>query len=104
MYVPNLTFLTFFRMPKDHGATGLLIEYEDMFPFEGMLKDVAFVVMIYSCHIFEHAFKWKHVFVFDKESCSTMIFIISSPILFGHLPTLKLYIIIIPFLMVGIYR
>ena len=31
------------RYDKDHGATRLLIEYKDMFPFEGKLKDVAAV-------------------------------------------------------------
>merc|ERR1712156_203386 len=41
---PKIDFLLkFIQNAKDHGATGLLIEYEDMFPFEGMLKDVAAV-------------------------------------------------------------
>jgi hypothetical protein len=44
-----------------------------MFPFEGMLKDVAAVNHYSKSHIFEHAFKWKHVFVFNQESCGTVI-------------------------------
>jgi len=41
---PKIDYLLkFIKNAKDHGATGLLIEYEDMFPFEGMLKDVAAV-------------------------------------------------------------
>ena len=42
-FIHLLTIFHFFQNAKDHGATGLLIEYEDMFPFEGMLKDVAAV-------------------------------------------------------------
>ena len=39
---PKLDFLIkFLKLIKDWGATGILIEYEDTFPFDGMLKDVA---------------------------------------------------------------
>lgn len=39
---PKIEFLrNFLQKIKDWGATGVLIEYEDMFPFEGLLKDVA---------------------------------------------------------------
>ena len=39
---PKTKFLLqFLKLIKKWGATGILIEYEDSFPFEGMLKDVA---------------------------------------------------------------
>lgn len=39
---PKIEFLiSFLKKIKDVGATGILIEYEDTFPFEGLLKDVA---------------------------------------------------------------
>ncbi len=33
-------FDEFIPFIKKHGATGVILEYEDMFPFEGILKDV----------------------------------------------------------------
>ncbi len=33
-------FNDFIPLIKKHGATGIIIEYEDMFPYEGILKDV----------------------------------------------------------------
>ena len=39
---PKMDFLLkFLQLIKNWGATGILIEYEDTFPFEGILKDVA---------------------------------------------------------------
>ena len=38
-----------------------------------MFKDVVAVNHYNKGHIFGHAFKWKHVFVFNKESCGTVI-------------------------------
>lgn len=39
---PKLSFFKkVFPVLRSMGATGLLIEYEDMFPFDGMLKDIA---------------------------------------------------------------
>lgn len=39
---PKMEFLLdFLKQIKNWGATGILLEYEDMFPFEGMLKDVS---------------------------------------------------------------
>jgi hexosaminidase len=33
--------LKFLKLIKTWGATGILLEYEDMFPFEGLLKEIA---------------------------------------------------------------
>ena len=39
---PKMEFLLkFLKLIKDWGATGILIEYEDTFPFDGILKDVS---------------------------------------------------------------
>ena len=61
------------RIPRITVIQESVIEYKDMFPFEGRLKDVAVVNHYNKSHIFEHAFKWKHVFILNKESCGTVI-------------------------------
>ena len=66
-----------------------------MFPFEGRLKDVAAVNHHSKSHIFEHAFKWKHVFVFNKESCGTVILVVLKKVKLGTMYIVHTYTYII---------
>ena len=70
---PKRIGLDMIKLGYDYVATRLLTEYKDMLPSSGKLKDVAAINHYKKSHIFKHAFKWKHVFVFNKESCGTVI-------------------------------
>lgn len=68
-------FKDFFKMLKDFGATGILLEYEDVFPFTGRLKEA----------VHGQAYTLKDIELMKKWAVENNLYIIPLVQTYGHL-------------------
>ncbi len=74
--VPRVEYFgAFFKMLKDFGATGILLEYEDVFPYTGRLADA----------VHRQAFSLSDIDYIKKQASLNGLYIIPLVQTYGHL-------------------
>lgn len=74
--VPKVEYFRgFFKMIKDFGATGILLEYEDVFPFRGKLAEA----------VNGEAYTMKDIEFIKKQAADNNLYIIPLVQTYGHL-------------------
>lgn len=68
-------FKEFFKMIKDFGATGVLLEYEDVFPYKGRLSEA----------VHGEVYSMKDVEFIKKQAADNNLYIIPLVQTYGHL-------------------